>query len=113
MRGAALRPRARRAHQADDARSLGLAGNELGDDFVTSFVALLDEGGLAGVEWLRLYRNAISEQGMQELAAAIARGGLPSCMAIALDRNPGSAAPVEEAAKQRGGMVVRHDHSYM
>ena len=56
---------------------------------------------------LNLDSNAISEQGMQELAAAIARGGLPSCTGILLGGNPGSAAPVEEALKQRGGIRVR------
>ena len=86
--------------------SLDLGANKLGDGFVTSFVALLDEGGLAGVEELYLRDNAISEQGMQALAAAIARGRLPSCTEIVLRGNPGSAAPVEEAAKQRGGMHV-------
>ena len=86
--------------------TLRLAGNKLGDGFVTSFVALLDEGGLAGVETLGLKYNAISEQGMQALAAAIARGRLPSCTEIYLDGNAGSAAPVKEAAKQRGGMRV-------
>ena len=86
--------------------SLDLGANKLGDGFVTSFVALLDEGGLAGVEALYLSDNAISEQGMQALAAAIARGRLPSCTWITLDNNPGSAAPVKEAAKQRGGMDV-------
>ena len=85
---------------------LSLYGNKLGDGFVTSFVALLDEGGLAGVETLRLNNNAISEQGMQELAAAIARGGLPSCTELWLMDNPGSAAPVMGAANQRGGMVA-------
>ena len=88
-------------------KELYLYDNKLGDGFVTLFVALLDEGGLAGVERLRLNDNAISEQGMQELAAAIARGGLPSCTGIGLHANPGSAAPVEEAANQRGGVVVR------
>ena len=86
--------------------SLSFQRNKLGDGFVTSFVALLDEGGLAGVETLYLSDNAISEQGMQELAAAIARGRLPSCTGIVLVGNPGSAAPVEEAAEQRGGMTV-------
>ena len=89
-------------------KELYLTSNKLGDGFVTSFVALLDEGGLAGVEMLNLDNNAISEQGMQELAAAIARGRLPSCTGIVLDGNPGSAAPVAEAAKQRGGMTVRY-----
>ena len=88
-------------------KELILSSNKLGDGFVTSFVALLDEGGLASVEKLWLEDNAISEQGMQELAAAIARGGLPSCTEIYLHDNPGGAAPVEEAAKQRGGMVAR------
>ena len=88
-------------------KELHLLDNKLGDGFVTSFVALLDEGGLAGVEGLNLDENAISEQGMQALAAAIARGRLPSCTAIVLSDNPGSAAPVAEAAKQREGMVVR------
>ena len=87
-------------------KRLHLYDNKLGDGFVTSFVALLDEGGLAGVEYLNLSRNAISEQGMQALAAAIARGRLPSCTEIHLNYNPGSAAPVEEAAEQRGGMEV-------
>ena len=50
--------------------------------------------------------NAISEQGMQELAAAIARGGLPSCTKIWLRDNPGSAAPVVEAFGPFGGMNV-------
>ena len=86
---------------------LNLGGNMLGDGFVTSFAALLDEGGLAGVEELYLWDNAISEQRMQELAAAIARGCLPSCTEIDLRANPGSAAPVEEAAKQRGGIRAR------
>ena len=88
-------------------KKLVLGSNKLGDGFVTSFVALLDEGGLAGVERLILGSNAISEQGMQALAAAIARGRLPSCTAIGLHDNPGSAAPVEEAAEQRGGMTVK------
>ena len=86
--------------------TLNLYGNKLGDGFVTSFVALLDEGGLAGVKELRL-DNAISEQGMQELAAAIARGGLPSCTCIDLYDNPGSFAPVEEALEQRRGIRAR------
>ena len=38
---------------------------------------------------------------MQELAAAIARGGLPSCTEIDLSDNFGSAAPVEVALKER------------
>ena len=53
--------------------ALNLGHNELGDGFVTSFVALLDKGGLAGVETLQIDDYAISDQGMRELAAAIAR----------------------------------------
>ncbi len=82
---------------------LNLGHNKLGDGFVTALVALLDEGGLAGVEALYLNDNAISEQGMRELAAAIARGRLPSlCTSIAgFMGNPGNAAPVKRALKQR------------
>ena len=75
--------------------------NKLGDGFVTAFVALLDEGGLANVEELYLGSNAISDAGMRELAAAVARGGLPKCTDLTLDDNPGSAAPVQEALARR------------
>ena len=42
----------------------------------------------------------------ERVAAAIARGGLPSCTRIELFDNPGSAAPVKGAAERRGGMKV-------
>ena len=93
-------------------KTLVLDFNDLGDGFVTSFVALLDEGGLAGVEMLGLsYNDHISNQGMKKLVAAIERGGLPSCSQIDL-RGCKLAnlrlqiCAVEEAAKQRGGMAV-------
>ena len=39
---------------------------------------------------------------MRELAAAVARGGLPKCTRLFLDGNPGSSdAPVQEALAQR------------
>ena len=82
-------------------KTLGLYRNQLGDGFVTAFVALLDEGGLANVERLNLWRNAISDAGMRELAAAVARGGLPKCTGLYLHGNPGSDAPVKEALAQR------------
>ena len=82
-------------------KALYLAGNKLGDGFVTALVALLDEGGLANVEALTLRYNAISDAGMRELAAAVARGGLPKCTDLDLDDNPGSDAPVKEALAQR------------
>ena len=75
--------------------------NKLGDGFVTAFVALLDEGGLANVETLGLDYNAISDAGMRELAAAVARGGLPKCTDLYLHGNPGRDAPVQEALAQR------------
>merc|ERR1711918_95007 len=50
---------------------LDLAGNSLGDECVRSLVALLDAGGLASVQKLYLDNNAISEQGMRELADAM------------------------------------------
>ena len=95
----------RYAHQATDVftklKTLLLNENKLGDGFVKSFAALLNEGGLTKVEWLDLQRNSISDQGMQELADAIERGGLPLCRTILLGDNPGSAAPVSEALKER------------
>ena len=76
---------------------VNLSGCKLGDGFVKCLVALLDEGGLAGVESLSLESNAISEQGIQDLAAAIARGGLPSCTTICLDDNRiGHALQIDE-----------------
>ena len=53
------------------------------------------------MEGLWLQSNAISDAGMRELAAAVARGGLPKCTGLFLDRNLGSAAPVQEALAQR------------
>ena len=53
------------------------------------------------MEALGLSQNAISDAGMRELAAAVARGGLPKCMNLRLDSNPGSGAPVEQALAQR------------
>ena len=47
--------------------------------------------------------DAISDAGMRELAAAVARGGLPKCTILGLGGNPGSGAPVEEALAQRKG----------
>ena len=38
---------------------------------------------------------------MRELAAAVARGGLPKCTLLYLSENPGSDAPVQEALAQR------------
>ena len=45
--------------------------------------------------------DAISDAGMRELAAAVARGGLPKCTVLALAGNPGSDAPVQQALAQR------------
>ena len=102
--GAVLCEALRYAHAKGGLRKLqrlNLRDNRLGDAFVTSLVALLDEGCLASLETLSLSNNAISERGMQELAAAIARGGLPACTKIDLSRNPVSDAPVEAALAQR------------
>ena len=43
---------------------------------------------------------------MAALASAVQGGALPSCETIHLRNNTGSAAPVKEAAAQRGGMRV-------
>jgi len=65
-------------------KQLYLGDNQLGDPFVASLVALLDEGALATLEHLDLKKNAISDEGMQQLAAAIARGQLTSCTKLLL-----------------------------
>ena len=62
---------------------------------------LLDKGGLANLETLALFDNAITNAGMLELANAIARGGLPRCWGITLRGNPGSPAPVKQAIARR------------
>jgi len=106
--GAALCEALRYAHAKGGPRGglrklkeLFLDGNRLGDAFVTSLVALVDEGALASLQQLYLNVNAITERGMQELAAAIARGGLPECTFFHLEDNPGSDAPVWVALAQR------------
>ena len=53
------------------------------------------------MEELYLGSNAISDAGMRELAAAVARGGLPKCTGLYLHGNPGSDAPVQQALAQR------------
>ena len=96
----------RHAHAHGGLRELTMlyfSYNKLGDGFVTALVALLDEGSLANVERLWLDNNAISDAGMRELAAAVARGGLPKCTDLDLGRgtNPGSRAPVQQALALR------------
>ena len=90
------------AHGAlQELKKLYLNSNQLGDEFVKLLVALLDKGGLANLETLALFDNAITNAGMLELANAIARGGLPRCWGITLRGNPGSPAPVKQAIAQR------------
>ena len=53
------------------------------------------------METLDLSGNALSDAGMRELAAAVARGGLPKCTGLWLHDNPGSDAPVKKALRHR------------
>ena len=85
---------------------LNLGGNEMGDETAAALAALLEAGAMPKLKRLYLYDNRIGEAGMAALASAIRGGALPSCEMIVLGHNPGSAAPVREAAAQRGGMVV-------
>ena len=65
------------------------------------------------VEEFYLQNNAISDAGMRELAAAVARGGLPKCtdLDLLLFGNPGSDSPVEAALARRDKKVLRRRHS--
>ena len=80
---------------------LDLKANRLGDATVNHLVDLVNQNGLADLECLSLGSNNISDEGLRSLASAVARGGLPSCRSIELAGNPGSAAPVQEALRQR------------
>ena len=59
------------------------------------------EGAMPKLKTLYLERNRIGEAGMAALASAVRGGALPSCKTIYLGGNPGSAAPVQEALRQR------------
>ena len=85
---------------------LWLGGNQMGDETATALAALLEAGAMPKLERLAIGYNRIGEAGMAALASAIRGGALPSCKEIYLFGNPGSAAPVQEAAAQRGGMRV-------
>ena len=86
---------------------LSLGGNKLGDQTAAALAALVqEEGALPKLERLFLNGNQLGEAGMAALAAAIRGGALPACTVILLYGNPGSAAPVEEAAAQREGMRI-------
>ena len=87
--------------------TLDLDRNKLGDQTAAALAALVqEEGALPKLERLGLEGNQLGEAGMAALAAAIRGGALPACTKINLFANPGSAAPVEEAAAQREGMRI-------
>jgi len=89
---------------------LELSGNKLGDQTAAALAALVqEEGALPKLKMLDLYDNQLGEAGVAALAAAIRGGALPACTEIVLYSNPGSAAPVREAAAQREGMKVYDD----
>ena len=86
---------------------LFLNGNKLGDETAAALAALVqEEGALPKLKTLDLRINQLGEAGMAALAAAIRGGALPACTSIFLRINPGSAAPVREAAAQREGMLI-------
>ena len=87
--------------------TLHLGGNRMGDETAAALASLLEAGAMPKLKELRLGRNQIGEAGMAALASAVRGGALPSCDYLVLSFNPGSAAPVQEAAAQRGGMQVR------
>ena len=78
----------------------------MGDETAAALASLLEAGAMPKLKALVLECNQIGEAGMAALASAVRGGALPSCEEIDLSGNPGSAAPVQEAAAQRGGMRV-------
>ena len=107
--GVALVGALRAAHERGGLQkleTLTLGDNQMGDETAAALAALLEAGAMPKLKTLFLERNRMGEAGMAALASAIRGGALPSCEAINLGGNPGSAAPVQEAAAQRGGMWV-------
>ena len=107
--GVALVGALRAAHERgglQQLEELHLFDNQMGDETAAALAALLEAGAMPKLKELGLYRNRIGEAGMAALASAVRGGALPSCERIYLGGNPGSAAPVEEAAAQRGGLKV-------
>ena len=107
--GVALVGALRAAHERGGLQKLEglyLGGNQMGDETAAALAALLEAGAMPKLKTLVLGDNRIGEAGMAALASAVRGGALPSCERIFLGGNPGSAAPVQEAAAQRGGMKV-------
>ena len=107
--GVALVGALRAAHERGGLQkleTLHLHDNQMGDETAAALASLLEAGAMPKLKELYLMDNQIGEAGMAALASAVRGGALPSCETIDLERNPGSAAPVEEAAKKRGGMEV-------
>ena len=108
--GVALVGALRAAHERgglQQLKELLLFGSQLGDETAGALAALLEAGAMPKLKTLYLHSNRIGEAGMAALASAVRGGALPSCETIFLGGNLGSAAPVKEAAAQRGGMAVR------
>ena len=89
--------------------TLDLGTNQMGDETAAALASLLEAGAMPKLTGLDLSSNQIGEAGMAALASAVRGGALPSCKTIVLTGNPGSAAPVQEAAAQREGMEVYAD----
>ena len=99
----------RAAHAGGGLRKLEklyLGYNQMGDETAAALASLLEGGAMPKLKSLSLRDNRIGEAGMAALASAVRGGALPSCAEIVLYSNPGSAAPVKEAAAQRGGLKV-------
>ena len=110
--GVALVGALRAAHERGGLQkleTLHLYGNRMGDETAAALASLLEAGAMPTLKELRLDNNQIGEAGMAALASAVRGGALPSCESIELGGNPGSAAPVQEAAAQREGMEVYAD----
>ena len=109
--GVALVGALRAAHERGGLQQLvrlNLFDNQMGDETAAALASLLEAGAMPKLKELGLNRNQIGEReaGMAALASAVRGGALPSCEEISLYSNPGSAAPVKEAAAQRGGLHI-------
>ena len=80
---------------------LALGGNQIGDTGMIPLADALGKGALPQLKELNLYKNQIGDVGMQALAGAVSKGALASLENIELAGNPGNAAPVDKALRER------------
>ena len=73
---------------------LGWTDSEAGE-----LAALLRSEVCARLEWLHMTGNGIEDEGMRQIAEAIADGAVPACTTVVLEDNPGDVRPVQAALR--------------